>query len=176
MTGRGREYASALFDVAVSDDCLDEVYEGLKVIREVLEGSEEFVELLMSPAIPKEERVHIVEQSFGGNVCEDLVAFMCVLTEKSHVRDLWECFEVFDELYKEAARKSTAIIRSAVELSDDAKKRLVEKLQKISGHSVEPVYRIDESLIGGVIVEMEGMRLDGSIRKKLQEIKEVMEP
>jgi len=175
MTGRGREYASALFDVAIGDGCLDEVYEGLKTIKEVLDESEEFIELLMSPAIPKEERVQVVEQSFGGNVHEDLVAFMCVLTEKGHVRDIGECFEVFDEMYKMAAKKSTAVIRSAVELSSDAKERLIDKLQKMSGHLVEPRYIIDPSLIGGVIVEMDGRRIDGSLKTRLKEIKEVLE-
>ena len=175
MTGRGREYASALFDVAIADGCLDEIHAGLKTIKEVLDGSEEFKELLTSPAIPKEERTKIVEDSFGGQVHEDLVAFLCVITQKGHVRDIDECFEVFDELFKEAAKRSTAVVTSAVELDEEAKTKLINKLQQISGHVVEAEYRIDKTLIGGLIVEIDGRRIDGSLRKRLKDIKEVME-
>ena len=175
MTGRGREYASALFDVAIADGCIEEIHDGLQTIKEVIGNSEEFKELLSSPAIPKEERVKIVEDSFGGRVHEDLVAFLCVLTQKGHIRDIDECFEVFDEIYKESAKKSTAYVTSAVELDDATKERLVDKLQTMTGHLVEAVYKIDESLIGGLIVEIDGKRIDGSLRKRLKEIKEVME-
>ena len=80
MTGRGREYASALFDVALGDGCLREVYDGMKVIKEVFDNSPETVELLSSPAIHKEERRQIVERCFRGNVADDLVAFLGVIT------------------------------------------------------------------------------------------------
>jgi len=175
MTGRGREYASALFDVAIADDCMEEIHDGLKTIRDVLHSSDEFIELLSSPAIPKEDRTKIVEDSFGGQVHEDLVAFLCVLTQKGHIKDLDECFEVFDELFKESMKRSTAIVTSAVELDDEAKTKLINKLQQVSGHLVEAEYRIDKSLIGGLIVEIDGKRLDGSLKKRLKEIKEVME-
>ncbi|MBP5262612.1 MAG: ATP synthase F1 subunit delta [Clostridiales bacterium] len=175
MTGRGREYASALFDVAMGDGCLDEIFEGMKVIKEIFDSSEETVELLLSPAIPKEERTGIVERCFGGQVHEDLVAFLCVLTRKGHVRDFNECYEVFDELYKESSKRSKAVVISAVELDDQTKARLVEKLHQMSGHIIEAEYRIDKSLIGGLIVEMDGRRIDGSLKKRLKEIKEVMQ-
>ena len=175
MTGRGREYASALFDVAIADGCVEEIHEGLKTIKEVLGDSEEIKELLSSPAIPKEDRTKIVEDSFGGKVHEDLVAFLCVLTQKGHIRDIDECFEVFDEIYKESAKKSTAYVTSAVELDESAKVKLIDKLQQLTGHLVEAKYRIDESLIGGLVVEIDGRRLDGSLKRRLKEIKEVME-
>ncbi len=175
MTGRGREYASALFDVAIEDGCLEEIFEGLKVIKEIFDNSEETIELLCSPAISNDERMQIVERCFEGNVHDDLVAFLCVLTRKGHVRDFNECYEVFDELYKDAAKRSKAVVISAVELDDAAKAKLLDKLRKMSGHTVEAEYRIDKSLIGGLIVEMDGRRIDGSLRKRLKEIKEVME-
>ena len=91
------------------------------------------------------------------------------------MRDFNECFEIFDELYKEEAKRSKAVIISAVELDDEAKRKLLDKLRSISGHTVEAEYRIDRSLIGGLIVEMDGRRIDGSLKKRLKEIKEVME-
>jgi len=175
MTGRGREYASALFDVAIGDDCLDEIHDGLKTIKEVFDSSEQFKELLASPAIPEGERMKIVEDSFGGQVHEDLVAFLCIMTRKGHIRDIDECLEVFNDLYEEAARRSRAIVTSAVELDDETKEKLINKLQQVSGHVVEAEYRIDKSLIGGLVVEIDGRRIDGSLRKRLKEIKEVME-
>ena len=68
-----------------------------------------------------------------------------------------------------------ARIVSAVELSAAQKRALVEKLERQSGKRVEPEYIVDETLLGGLVVEMEGRVLDGSLKKDLQQVKEVIE-
>ncbi|MBQ4271794.1 MAG: ATP synthase F1 subunit delta [Clostridiales bacterium] len=175
MTGRGREYASALFATGLEDNCLEEINDGLKVIKEVLDSDPMFADFLLSPAIPKEDRVKAVEEAFGKNVHEHITAFLCILTSKGHIRDLDECIEVFDELYKDSMKKSVATVTSAVELTPEQKDKLQKKLEKMSGKELTVTYRIDKSLIGGIVVESDGTRLDGSIKRRLKEIKEVME-
>ncbi|MBR6484001.1 MAG: ATP synthase F1 subunit delta [Clostridiales bacterium] len=175
MTGRGREYASALFATGLEDNVLEEIHDGLMVIKEVLDSDPVFADFLLSPAIAKEERVKAVEEAFGNSVHKHLTAFLCILTSKGHIRDLDECIEVFEELYKESMKKSKAIVTSAVELSDEQKDALKTKLEKKSGKELEIIYRINKALIGGLVVELDGTRLDGSIKRRLKEIKEVME-
>lgn len=175
MTGRGREYASAIFATGLEDNCLEEINDGLKVIKEVLDSDPMFADFLLSPAIPKEERVKAVEESFGKILNKNLTAFFCILTAKGHIKDLDECIEVFNEYYKESMKKSEATVTSAVDLTGEQKDKLRKKLEKMSGRELTISYRIDKSLIGGIIVETDGTRLDGSIKRRLKEIKEVME-
>ena len=175
MTGRGREYASALFDVAREKGTLDLVYEELQCIRDAFNDNPEIRELLMSPSLSAAERMEISDRCFEGNVNEDLSAFLGVMAGKGHIRDLDECFEVFAEMYKEHAGKASAVIYTAVEPDEDTKARLLSRLMKLSGKTVNVEYRIDRSLIGGIVVEMDGTRLDGSLKRRLKDIKEVME-
>ena len=66
-------------------------------------------------------------------------------------------------------------IRSAVALSEDQKQRLQTKLETIHTAKVFITYEIDPSLIGGVVMETDDKVTDGSIRHRLQEVKEVIE-
>ena len=68
-----------------------------------------------------------------------------------------------------------ATVTAAAGLTDEEKERLRRALERRSGHSVQLECRVDASLLGGVVVEMDGRVLDGSLRHRLHEIKEVME-
>ena len=62
----------------------------------------------------------------------------------------------------------------SAELTDAEKDKLRSTLEKKSGHSVNIEYKTDKKLIGGLIVEMDGNRMDGSLKHRLKEIKEVL--
>ena len=71
-------------------------------------------------------------------------------------------------------RISAAEVRSAVPLSPAEKDKLRKKLEKLTGHSVVMTYTEDPSLLGGVVVEVDGKVIDGSVRTKLRQVKEVI--
>ncbi len=66
MNGRGREYASALMEIALSENIKDEMYGSLKTVKTALDENPEYQELLVSPAIPSEERIELVTKAFEG--------------------------------------------------------------------------------------------------------------
>ena len=68
----------------------------------------------------------------------------------------------------------SAKVTSAQELSEEEKSNLIKKLSKVKGGRIEAEYLVDEKLIGGVIVEIEGTVMDGSLRRRLQQVKEVI--
>ena len=67
-----------------------------------------------------------------------------------------------------------AVITSAVELTDDEKHRLERKLTDVTGKKIRASYVIDKSIIGGVSIAVDGKNYDGSVRKNLKNLKEVM--
>ena len=69
---------------------------------------------------------------------------------------------------------SHALVKSAEPLTDEEKAKLIAKLEKVSGKSVDAEYRIDKSILGGVVVEMEGTIIDGSLKHRLESVKEVI--
>lgn len=175
MNDIGREYASAIFEIALEEDIRNEMYDSLALVKRVFRKEPTYIDFLMSPAIPFAERKEAIVQSFGGQVNDHVVGLLTVLTAKNHIRYIFDVIEAFRVLYRESTRKSDAYVTSAVELTDEEKVKLKEALTKRSGHKVYMRYKVDPKLMGGLIVEMDNYRYDGSLKHKLKEIKEVME-
>ena len=170
-----KSYAGALFSLAAENGEKEEVSRALETVTQVLRENPDYLEFLAAPSIAIDERSAAIDQAFGGRVPEHVTSFLQVLCRRGHARSYFECAEEYRRLLDHANRVAQARIVSAVELSAAQKRALVEKLERQSGKRVEPEYIVDETLLGGLVVEMEGRVLDGSLKKDLQQVKEVIE-
>jgi F-type H+-transporting ATPase subunit delta len=80
----------------------------------------------------------------------------------------------YEKLYNQSAGLAKAEVVSAVMMNDDQKHRLRDKLETLSGCKLNIRWRTDPALLGGVTVDIEGLRIDGSLRNKLKNIRKVM--
>ena len=176
MTEISKEYAQALFELACEQGAEKEYFNALELIAAELEQTPEYTTLLSAPDIPLDTRKELIADAFGGRVPPHVLSFLQLLCQQGRIRELKNCVPAYGELYKALESISTAQVISAVPLTDDQKKALVIKLEKISGHRVSATYEIDETLLGGLTVYMDDKVFDGSLRRRLKEIKEVMEP
>lgn len=169
-----KEYAVALFDLATETDSVQGIGEALDTVQSVFEENPEYKDFLSSPNIPKSERINAIEQAFSGNVPEYVVSFLSLLCDRGRIRSLEECISEYKQLCDAANKISVADVASAVELSDAQKAALVRKLEKICGNTVILNCTTDKSLLGGMVVSVDGKVIDGSIKHRLHELKEVM--
>lgn len=174
MAEISREYAEALYMLAEENSAQEAYGEALELIGKLFEENPEYLDFLASPAVPKQERIKAIEDAFAGTVPEDVEAFLGLLCGKGHIRSFAECAEEFKALYQAEHAVSIAKVTSVVELTAEEQKRLKEKLEKMSGHRVELECSLDESILGGVVVTMDGKIMDGSLKNKLHQMKEVM--
>lgn len=174
MTDISREYGTAIFMLACENGAKKEYYDALAFVKTELEANPDYVELLASPGIPLRERTASVDAAFGGRVPEDVLSYVKLMCEKGRIAYLLESAEVYFELYDASERIYNARITSAVELTDGEKDKLIRKLETVYGGSVAGEYFVDAALIGGVVVEVDGSIMDGSLRTRLQDVKEVM--
>ena len=72
------------------------------------------------------------------------------------------------------SNRTVAVITSATPLDEEQKQKVCEKFEKLTGKSIQAVYAVDESLIGGLKVEVEGKTYDGSIKHRLSDVKDVI--
>jgi len=147
MTELGKEYASALFELARENSCEKEFSDALGLIERQFEAQPHYAELLSSPDISIGER----RKLFG------------------------ECVSEYEKMYRAVSLVSTAKVTSAVELTTEEKQKLTEKLEKLCGHGVVAEYETDKNVIGGLVVRMDDILIDGSVETKLKQIKEVIE-
>ncbi|MBR3780140.1 MAG: ATP synthase F1 subunit delta [Clostridia bacterium] len=173
MVQTEREYAEALFSVAAEEDSAEEYLGALHTVKQVIYENPDYIEFLASPAISMSERAAAIDEAFGV-MPEYVVSFIKLLCESGRVRSILECIDEYEKLATVFLNRTTAFIYSAVKLSETQKSGVCAKLEKLTGKTVEPVYIIDESLIGGVKIEVDGKTLDGSVKYRMGEIKDVM--
>ena len=174
MTEMSKEYGEALFALAKECDAVDEYKEALDTVTAVFRENPEYIDFLDSPSIAKNERTNAVELAFGGRVPEHIVSFLQLLCEKRHIRSFDGCVKEYNALYDASKKVSTARVTSAVPLTDKEKDGLRQKLEKISGNSILLECSTDESLMGGLVVEIDGKVIDGTLRHRLNEVKDVI--
>ncbi len=165
-------YGDALFETAMEKDRIDVLYEEIVSLVPVLEGNPELMALLNNPRIVKEEKVTIIHQVFEGRVEEELMGFLTVVVEKDRQNDLIPIFAYFIQRVKEYKRIGTVSVTSAVELSEEQKARLQEKLLETTDYVMfEMNYQIDSALIGGMVIRIGDRVVDSSIHTRLYEMK-----
>ncbi len=175
MVHKSREYAVALYSIAKENGQEKDIFDALRVMDSVFAENPEYIEFLSSPGIPAEERTGALETAFADSLPEYAVSFACVLCRRGGMREFSGCVKEYEQIYTAILNMTTARVTSAVPLSDAEKEKLHHKLEKVSGRAVTMQCAVDPSLIGGVIVEMDGKTIDGSLRRRVHEMKEVMD-
>ncbi|MBQ9783480.1 MAG: ATP synthase F1 subunit delta [Clostridia bacterium] len=174
MTEISKEYAEALFSLACEEGEEQEVLSALESTQRAFEKNPELMELLSSPGISLSERVDTIEQIFLGTMPEDVLSFLQLLCEKRRIRLFPDCVKEYRRLLNQRNAVVTAKVTSAVTLTDAECATLKQRLEKISGNTVLLDCTVDPAILGGVVVELNGTVMDGSLRHRLREVKEVM--
>ena len=174
MNGNAKEYALAMFAIALENDSMESIHSDFLVLREAFNENPGFAEYLINPAIPKSERVANIEEVFKDNVCEDVFALINIIADHGDIYTLVPAIEEFNLMFEDHMRYAKAVVTSAVDLTEEEKEKLMVKLRAVTNKNVDATYVIDKSLIGGLVVDVDGKIFDGSVRKNLNNIKEVI--
>lgn len=175
MTEISKEYASALFMLAEETGEQEAISQSLSVVEDAFVQNPELVEFLAAPTIPKPERTQAVQDIFGDLVQEHVLYFVQLLCEKGHIRNFIACAREFRQMMQRQQNIATARVVSTVELTEAEQLEIKKKLEAASGHSVLLECRLDPSLMAGLVIYMDGKVMDGSLRHRLRELKEVMD-
>ena len=174
MTQIAKGYAEALFALALETDQTAAFSEGLMLATTVFRENPDYVEFLACYGIPAAERIEALEAAFGDRLPEYVCSLLQLMCERGHIADVFDCAAEYETLYLEAQRMSTVKVTSAVPLTPAQREKLEQSLVRMCQRHVRPTYEVDAAIIGGVIIEADGKVYDGSVRHKLQEVKEVI--
>ncbi len=170
MTAVGSVYAQALYDLA-KDEGLDELILGeMEMLASVFSAEPDFLKLLGTPNLPKAERAQIIDSSFNGRVHLYVINFLKILMEKGYTRYFADCCKEYRSLYNEGHGILTVKAVTAVKLSDAQAEKLSAKLVRMTGKKIELVNVVDASCIGGVRLDYDGVRVDDTLKTRLDSI------
>ena len=168
-----KEYALALFFALAEEGREEEGSENLSLIVSLLEEEPEYLSMLSSPALSMTEKKELISEAFG-SMEETVLSLLMILCENGRIGLLPRVIGEYERLHRAASDEVEAVITSAVALTESQKEKLLSRLEEKLQKKVFPLYRLDPSLIGGVKVEADGVCFDGSVKKRLSEIKDVM--
>jgi F-type H+-transporting ATPase subunit delta len=164
-------YAEALFGVARAEGTLAEVEEELFRFSQTLKGNDELRTALTDPGIPAARRQQIVEDLLGGRASSTTVALVSMVVGTGRARQLPAIIERLVEMSAAEANKEVAEVRSAVPLTDDQRDRLAKALEDATGKQVEVKVVVDPSVMGGIVAQVGDTVIDGSVRRRLDQLR-----
>ncbi len=174
MNERSKEYAAALFELAEDASTKKAYLDALTLLTREITAEPAYLHLLSLPSIPLSQRQQLLCQAFGETLPKEVFALARLLCQHREIHHIADCLEAYTELYQAFVGVLPARVVSAVTLQEDEKCALSQKLEALTGRSVAATYETDSDLLGGIKVYINGRVLDGSLRHKLNEIKDVM--
>ncbi|MBA3431878.1 MAG: F0F1 ATP synthase subunit delta [Actinobacteria bacterium] len=165
-------YADALFRLVRAEDELDKVEDELYRFGKLLESNYELKQALSDQAIDKDQRTKVLEELLADKVSPHTLGLLTFVVEQGRARQLPEILERLSALAAEARQAVVAEVRSAVPLDDDQQKRLADGLSKATGKKVELKVIVDPSIMGGVITKVGDTVIDGTVRRRLEQLRE----
>ena len=168
-----KRYAQALLDIGKEDGNYEQYGRELKEFVNLCVSNTEFFEVLSSPVFSVEERMkvldHVLEKTEFSEIMKN---FLRVLLEKKRINRIQEISDYYSKLLDDIMGIVRAKIITARPLKKKTLDKLLKSLEKFISKKVKPETEIDESIIGGVIVKIGDLVLDGSITAQLRGLKE----
>ena len=171
MTEVATTYGQAMYDRAREENLSKQLLDELTALSGSFEEEPEFIRLLSSPHIPKEERVRILDDSFRGKLHPYVLNFLKVLTEKGYMKHFSGCCQMYRQQYNKDNGIVPVTAYTAVALSDELRRKLTAKLSTVTGKTIELDCRIDPETLGGVRLDFDGKQVDGTVRRRLEDIR-----
>jgi F-type H+-transporting ATPase subunit delta len=173
MSVADRVYARAFFEAAHEQGRLDPVREQLEQVVTAAAEVPELRELLRNPQLDPRARAAALEDVLAGGD-QLLRNFLLVLVDKGRIGELEVIAEEFERLVAEQEGVLSAELTTAVELSDDDERRLLQQIETASGRKVEATRHVDPGLIGGIVLQVGSHRLDASVRGRLDRLRRAL--
>jgi ATP synthase F1 delta subunit len=165
-----RVYADALFDVAREKGKLDQIGGQLGEFVDALEGDHELQVFFFSPYFSSAEKVEGLTRAIDG-ADPELVNFLELLIEKNRMTEIFRIRRQFEQLWKQENKRIDVTVTSAVELDPAVVEKIGEEIERQTGRKAELASRVDDEILGGIVLQVGNMVLDASIRSRLEKLR-----
>ena len=173
----GRIYAQAVVRVARDGDLIEPVGRELLLFSRLYAENEGMRRLLECPRVGDPAKKKLVKDVGDALGLGDLtIHFIMLLVDKRRIRFIHQISTEYAKIADREAHRQTALIKSAIPLSETQRDRLKGIIERITGTSVKLRVVKDEDIIGGVVVKVGDKLFDGSLQGELMKIgKKLME-
>lgn len=164
-------YATSLFDFAKSNNEADKVYEEVKIILHILSEVRELKDTLQNPILSKKEKKGLILNIFDGKSTNSLKRFIDLLLENSRENQIQTIFLKYIDLYRQEKNIFYGKLTTATPIDKETEKNIVNLVLKKLGGTIELEKKIDPSILGGFLLQVDDIRWDGSVLGQLNQIR-----
>ncbi|MBE6071225.1 MAG: F0F1 ATP synthase subunit delta [Clostridium butyricum] len=169
-----RRYALALYEVAEEKGQVQEYLKDLREICDLIENNHDFYEVIKHPQISTKRKKKTFINIFKGKIDEELLSFLLILIEKDRILYLRKKLNQMEIIDLERKNTVRGLIKTAVPLLQEE----LDKLQNIfeAKYNKKIIFEtnVDKSLLGGVYVRIGNNVIDGTVKAKINEMKELV--
>jgi F-type H+-transporting ATPase subunit delta len=169
-TKAASRYAKSLLMLAIEQKMEEQAYNDMLLVKKTCDQNADLRILLRSPIIKSDKKTSILTAVFP-SLSKLTAGFVKIITQHRRENMLYEIAASYIDQYKEHKKILVAEVITAVKLTDDARKKIAESLRKSQGRDIEITERVDKEIIGGLIVRIGDRQFDGSIMRKLNELR-----
>ncbi len=166
-----KKYTNALFEVCISENCLDEVYEQFKQVYAEIRENEDFAKILDTKILSASEKKGIFENALK-DANSYLLNFFRIIVDKDRTEELKEMFVAFEEEYKKYNNILEATAVTAIALTDEELENIRKTISEKYSKNIYLENKVDEDILGGMILYVGNTMLDASVRTKLNGLKD----
>jgi F-type H+-transporting ATPase subunit delta len=170
MADVARVYAEALFEAGKDKGKLDSLQSQLAQFADAVDRNRDLQVFLFSPYLSSQEKKNGLERAISGAEPE-LTNFLELLVEKGRMPEVFRIRRELDELWKQENKRIDVTVTSAVELDEAVVRKIGTEVERQTGEQVELSSRVDDSILGGIVLQVGNMVLDASIRSRLEKLR-----
>ena len=163
-------YGQALYSLAKEEKLEEQILLQLQTLQGAFDYEPDYLRLLATPNLSKDERCEILDKGFRGKVHPYVLNFMKILTEKGYLRHFADCCKTYRDQYNEENGILPVVAVTAISLTGEQVVRLSDKLARVTGKKIDLANRVDPSCLGGVRLEFDGKQLDDTVEHRLAAI------
>ena len=172
MTELAKRYGGSLYELAAEENLTDELLQQLRTAVNSIEAEPQYLRLLSTPSVPKKERCALLDEALApGGVHRYLLNFLKLLCEEDLLGELPGCLRAYQDRYNVDHNILEVTAVSAIALTAPSREKLLAKLQKMTGKNIVLTETVDPAVLGGLRLDMDGTRLDGTVQRHLERLR-----
>ena len=162
----GRRYSKAIFEIAEEKNQVKEIYEMLNSAMVLYRTDKEFKNFILNPLIDSEQKKSVLNKIFGKDNSDNLNILLYIL-DKGRMNCIKYIVAEYLKIYYRKNRILDVKATFTKELTDEQKKKLIDKLSQKTGKEINLEIKIDKNILGGGVIRIGDKIIDGSIRREL---------
>ncbi len=167
-----KTYAGALLEIGTEKNVLSQIEEEYGILMELISEDDDFVSFFNAPVISKEAKKAFVDKIFSGKLSDEFVGFLRVIIDNNRQSVIDDIYRSFIELIDKAKNRKRVKIVSSIKLEKNVIDKIEGTLVKNLGKDIIVEQKVDESILGGILIEIDDTIIDGTIANSLKVLKD----